>query len=100
MVQVRLKTAIGRYGHTLPLLDGTVTSDRFEFDWAEHDTIVGVFRTMVRTNAYEVCEMALSTYLCARAHGKPMTAIPVFITRSFNHGDVTVQRRRRHRVAA
>ena len=88
MVELRLKTAIGKYGHTLPLLDGTVASERIGFDWAEYDTIVGVFRTMVRMNAYEVSEMALSTYLCARAHGKPMTAIPVFITRSFNHGDV------------
>ncbi len=89
MAKVKVKTAIGRYGHTLPLLDGTVASERVAFDWAEYETIVGVFRTMVRTNAYEVSEMALSTYLCARAHGKPMTAIPVFITRSFNHGDVT-----------
>ncbi len=88
MAKIMAKTAIGRYGHTLPLLDGSVASERVAFDWAEYETIVGVFRTMVRTNAYEVSEMALSTYLCARAHGKPMTAIPVFITRSFNHGDV------------
>ena len=88
MAKLALKTAIGRYGHTLPLMDGSVASERFAFDWAEYETIVGVFRTMVRTSAYEVSEMALSTYLCARAHGKPMTAIPVFITRSFNHGDV------------
>ena len=88
MAKIALKTAIGRYGHTQPLIDGSVASDRLAFDWAEYETIVGVFRTMVRTNAYEVSEMALSTYLCARAHGKPMTAIPVFITRSFNHGDV------------
>ena len=88
MAKLALKTAIGRYGNTLPLMDGSVASERLAFDWAEYETIVGVFRTMVRTNAYEVSEMALSTYLCARAHGKPMTAIPVFITRSFNHGDV------------
>ena len=88
MARLALKTAIGRYGHTLPLMDGSVASERLVFDWAEYETIVGVFRTMVRTNAYEVSEMALSTYLCARAHGKPMTAIPVFITRSFNHGDI------------
>ena len=88
MARLALKTAVGRYGHTLPLMDGTVASERLAFDWAEYETIVGVFRTMVRTSAYEVSEMALSTYLCARAHGKPMTAIPVFITRSFNHGDV------------
>ncbi len=88
MAKITVKTATGRYGHTLPLLDGSVASERVAFDWAEFDTIVGVFRTMVRTNAYEVSEIALSTYLCARAHGKPMTAIPIFITRSFNHGDV------------
>ena len=89
MTKLTLNTAIGRYGHTQPLIEGSVTSECLAFDWAEYDTIVGVFRTMVRTNAYQVSEMALSTYLCARAHGKPMTAIPVFITRSFNHGDVT-----------
>src|ERR1700680_4694932 len=29
--------------------------------------------------------MACTTYLCARSYGKPLTAIPVFVTRNFHH---------------
>jgi 4,5-dihydroxyphthalate decarboxylase len=29
--------------------------------------------------------MAFTTYLCAKAYGRPITAIPVFITRNFHH---------------
>jgi 4,5-dihydroxyphthalate decarboxylase len=32
--------------------------------------------------------MAMTTYLCARAHGKPFTAIPVFPMRAFHHGAI------------
>jgi 4,5-dihydroxyphthalate decarboxylase len=40
---------------------------------------------MVRELAFDICEMAFTTYLCARAAGKPLTAIPVFVTRNFHH---------------
>jgi 4,5-dihydroxyphthalate decarboxylase len=42
-------------------------------------------RPMVRSLAFDVCEMAFTTYLCARAAGKPLTAIPLFLTRNFHH---------------
>jgi 4,5-dihydroxyphthalate decarboxylase len=32
--------------------------------------------------------MALSTYLCAKSYGKPITAIPVFLKRAFHHGSI------------
>ena len=32
--------------------------------------------------------MAITTYICARAHGKPMTAVPVFLVRAFHHGAI------------
>src|SRR6202030_455084 len=32
--------------------------------------------------------MAITTYLCARAYGKPMTAVPVFLVRAFHHGAI------------
>jgi 4,5-dihydroxyphthalate decarboxylase len=32
--------------------------------------------------------MAFSTYLCARAHGKAMTALPIFLLRRFEHGQI------------
>src|SRR5262245_27901377 len=43
---------------------------------------------MVRELAFDVCELAPTTYLCARAFGRPFTAIPVFLTRDFHHHSV------------
>jgi 4,5-dihydroxyphthalate decarboxylase len=40
---------------------------------------------MVRELEFDICEMAVTTYLCAKALGKPFTAIPVFVTRNFHH---------------
>jgi 4,5-dihydroxyphthalate decarboxylase len=37
--------------------------------------------------------MAITTYICAKAHGKPMTAIPVFLVRAFHHGAILVNSR-------
>ena len=48
---------------------------------------------MVRGLEFDVAEMALSTYLCARAHGKAFTGIPIFLTRAFYHGGIAVHER-------
>ena len=45
---------------------------------------------MVRGNEFDICEMAITTYICAKAHGKPMTAVPVFLVRAFHHGAILV----------
>jgi 4,5-dihydroxyphthalate decarboxylase len=45
---------------------------------------------MVRGNEFDICEMAITTYICAREHGKPMTAVPVFLVRAFHHGAILV----------
>jgi len=41
---------------------------------------------MVRNLEFDVCEMAFTTYLCAKAHGKPLSALPIFLVRGFHHG--------------
>lgn len=50
--------------------------------------LIGSFRAMVRGLSFDVCEMALTTYLCARAHGRRFSAIPVFPVRRFHHGAI------------
>jgi 4,5-dihydroxyphthalate decarboxylase len=47
---------------------------------------------MVRELAYDVSEMALTTYLTAREYGVRFTALPVFLVRGFHHGAVLVRR--------
>jgi 4,5-dihydroxyphthalate decarboxylase len=42
----------------------------------------------VRGLEFDITEMAITTYLCARAHGKRFTAIPVFPMRAFHHGAI------------
>jgi 4,5-dihydroxyphthalate decarboxylase len=41
---------------------------------------------MVRGLEFDISEMAITTYLCARAYGKAFTAIPVFPMRALHHG--------------
>src|SRR6202047_717618 len=84
----RLKTALARRGHTQPLMDGTVTPRTFELEFEDVSVIIKAFRRMVRGLEFDICEMAMTTYLCARAHGKPFTAIPVFPMRAFHHGAI------------
>ena len=88
MAELSLKMATGNYGHTMPLKDGTVTSERVSFDHVEVPVIINAFRRMIRDLEFDVSEMALSTYLCAKAHGKPITALPIFLVRAFHHGSI------------
>ena len=89
MTALTLKMATGNYGHTIPLKDGTVASERVDFDHVEVPVIINAFRRMIRDLEFDVSEMALSTYLCARAHGKPITALPIFLVRAFHHGSIS-----------
>jgi len=75
-------------GNNLALKDGRVTPRGFSLDFQEVPVLVQAFRRMVREHEFDVCEMAFTTYLCARAHGKRFTALPVFLVRGFHHGAV------------
>jgi 4,5-dihydroxyphthalate decarboxylase len=88
MPDLQLTTAIATYGHTQPLKDGTLTSARVGLEHVEVTPITSAFRRMVRTLDFDVAEMAFSTYLCARAYQKPMTALPVFLLRRFEHAGI------------
>jgi 4,5-dihydroxyphthalate decarboxylase len=43
---------------------------------------------MVRTLEFDVSEMALTTYITGRAHGKKMMGLPIFLMRAFHHGAI------------
>jgi ABC-type nitrate/sulfonate/bicarbonate transport system substrate-binding protein len=90
MAELKLKTVTRTQGNNRALKDGTVKPKTCVFDFEEVDPIIAAFRRMVRGNEFDICEMAITTYICAKAHGKPMTAIPVFIVRAFHHGAILV----------
>jgi 4,5-dihydroxyphthalate decarboxylase len=80
-----LTIAIGNYGLTKPLKDGSIRTPELNLEYIQVDPIVAAMRRMVRGLEFDICEMAFTTYLCAKACGKPITAIPVFLTRNFHH---------------
>jgi 4,5-dihydroxyphthalate decarboxylase len=83
-----LKTVTRTQGNNVAVTDGTAMLAGFEFDFVGVPVLVQAFRRMVRTLEFDVCEMALTTYLCAREHDIRFTALPIFLVRAFHHGAI------------
>jgi 4,5-dihydroxyphthalate decarboxylase len=88
MAHLNLKTVTRTQGNNHALKDGTVKPKSFAFDFVEVPVLIEAFRRMVRGLEFDICEMAITTYVCARAHGKRFTALPVFLVRAFHHGAI------------
>lgn len=92
MAPHRLTFVTRTQGNNRALKEGWVAPEGFELEVEEVPVLVQAFRRMVRELAYDVCEMALTTYLCAREHGVRFTALPIFLVRDFHHGATLVNR--------
>lgn len=88
---MKLDIAIATYGHTAALKDGSVPIAGVDPNFVEVVPIIGAFRRMVREVAFDVCEMAPTTYMIARARGAPFIALPIFVMRRFHHGGFVVR---------
>src|SRR5215211_5683037 len=91
MTQARLKIAIATYGHTKDIKSGAAAIAGVEPDFVEIVPIIGAFRRMVRDVEFDVCEMAPTTYMIARALGAPFIALPIFLMRRFHHSGFVVR---------
>lgn len=85
---VKLTAVTRPQGNNRAVVEGRAPVPGFTLDFQEVPVLVHAFRRMVRELAYDVCEMAFTTYLCAKAHGVPFTALPIFLVRGFHHGAV------------
>jgi 4,5-dihydroxyphthalate decarboxylase len=88
---VKLDIAIASYGHTAGVKDGSAPIKGVDANFIEVVPIVGAFRRMVRDIEFDVCEMAPTTYMIARARGAPYIALPIFVMRRFHHGGFVVR---------
>lgn len=80
-----LTIALGNYGLTKPIKQAGVDFGRLDLKFVPVEQIVPMMRRMCRGLEFDICEMAFTTYVCARAAGLPFTAIPLFVTRNFHH---------------
>jgi 4,5-dihydroxyphthalate decarboxylase len=82
---LRLKTLLGDHPTTLPLKQGEVTSTKVALDIADFPQAYLAFKRVVRDLEFDVAELAIVTYLMAKAHGKPYTLLPVVVLSRFQH---------------
>lgn len=88
MAELTLRTVTRTQGNNEALKSGAVKPRGFEFDFVEVEPLIDAFRRMVRGREFDVSEMAMTTYVTARAHGKRITGLPIFLMRAFHHGAV------------
>jgi 4,5-dihydroxyphthalate decarboxylase len=90
---MKLKTVFRPDGHTAPLRDQTIKPKTFEVDYIDVPVLIQGFRRMVRGLEFDICELAMTTYICSKAYGRRFTAIPVFPARVFHHGAIVYNTR-------
>src|ERR1700733_4158372 len=71
-----LSACLGTYAHTRALKDGAIKSDLVKLNFTEINPVNRAFLLMAREQKFDVCEMAIVTYLQAKAYGKPLMLLP------------------------
>ena len=91
VTKVRLKIAIAEHPHTAAIRDGSIPIEGVDAEFVTVKPQIGAFRRMVRDVEFDVCELAPTTYIIARAYGAPFVALPIFVVRRFHHGGLLVR---------
>lgn len=75
----KLSTLLGEYPVTRAFRLGRLQPTLAEFDFAEVKTPHTAFKRAVRELEFDVCELAIVTFLMAKAAGKPLVLMPAVI---------------------
>jgi len=84
----KLNVAFDDYPQTRALKGGEVKSDRVALSFSDIKPANKFFKPMVRELKFDVSEMAIATYLQAKAYGKPLVLLPATIMGRFQHGTI------------
>ncbi|MBZ9653736.1 phosphate ABC transporter substrate-binding protein [Phyllobacterium lublinensis] len=85
---MRLRTLLGNHAHLQPLKDGRIRSPRVTLDFADEPQPHEAFKPFVRDLAFDCGELAIVTYLQAKAFGKSLVLLPVVVSSRFHHGSI------------
>ncbi len=80
-----LRTLLGDYPGTRALHRGALTSPTVTLQFAEVKSASAGFKRVVRDLEFDVAELAIVTFLIARAHGKPLVLLPAVVLGRFQH---------------
>lgn len=80
-----LQTLLGDYPVTAALRRGDIVSSSVELTFADIARPATAFKRVVRELAFDVAELAIMTFLIAKAHGKPLVLLPAVVLSRFQH---------------
>ena len=80
-----LRTNLAEYAVTKAMRDGRVKSSEVELDFCGPTPAHNGFKAMVRENQFDAGELAIVTFLQAKAYGKPYVLLPTPISGRFQH---------------
>lgn len=88
-----LTIAAGAYDRTAALRDGRVRPEGIDLNWLPLK-VEEIFWRMMQNREFDVSELSFSGYVVRTARGaRDLTAIPVFLSRSFRHNIIYVSER-------
>ena len=90
MARISLTLSCGDYDRTRPLIVGTFSTPGLQLKIIPLPSSERHTR-FVRNLEFDVCELQVAQYLGLKSRGAPITAIPVFPHRRFNHSCVMVR---------
>jgi 4,5-dihydroxyphthalate decarboxylase len=94
MANIPMTFACGLYDRMLALYTGEVQPEGIDLDFLAIDDPREIFDRMGKDLAFDACEMSSSEVISRHAAGRhEMVALPVFPSRVFRHGFITVNRK-------
>ena len=81
-----ISACFGTYPQTQALKAGEIKSDRVALKLTEVNPVYKAFGMMVREQKFDICEMAVVSYLQGKPYGKPLVLLPATMMGRFQHG--------------
>lgn len=80
-----MKVLLGDYPGTHSLRTGKIASENLNIEFADVKQAHHAFKRVVRNLEFDIAELAIVTFLLAKAHGKPYRLLPAVVTARFQH---------------
>ena len=94
--KVTLLTMLGNYPNTAALKKKELKSDVVDFDFVDVKVANQMFKPLVRDAKFDVGELAIVTYLQAKAYGKPYVLLPAVVVGRGQHHTIAYNPERGH----
>jgi 4,5-dihydroxyphthalate decarboxylase len=82
---VAVRALLGDYPVTQALKKGELKSPSVKLDFVDVKTPSTAFKRVVRDLEFDCAELAIVTFLMAKAHGKPLVLLPAVVLARFQH---------------